>query len=452
MADNTPLLGLPYILAAQAQKHVTHNEALRLLDGLVQLSVKDRDLTAPPVSPSEGDRYLVAAGATGEWSGWDGDVAMFADGSWWRLTPRIGWRAWVIDETVLVFWDGDAWEKVTGSDSVLQNLVLLGLGTEADSQNPFAAKVNNALWAALGSSEGGNGDLRYKLNKEGSANVLSLLMQSNWEGRAEIGLVGDDDLVIKVSSDGETWKEALRVDRQSAQVSLPGTNLLRDYAVSLYPDSGRFAGNAAKGNSVGAFVFPSYLSLYNGTTVESAGKFIFNNTDYGGSAGNLAGVVKDLVDKIRGPSHRRYGIEFHVAQFTMGSGTSGAALTIGGTNYYLSLFPTFGPMVPGMTFHAYVRALDAPIAMQRAAGQTFILDGVRSADHQVITPADGWVSMTIHHQVNPYESVGYQPDLFQFRCSASDHRYLLACPAMMGGITDVDDNVGVIAGINRWLP
>lgn len=450
--ENTPNLDLPYIMPAQAQKHVTHNEALDLIDTLLQCAVADRDLSEPPEEAQEGERYIVAADASGTWAGREGTIALRREGGWRFLTPRIGWRAWVVDEAVLVFWNGDAWEKVTGSDSALQNLVLLGLGTVADSQNPFAAKVNNALWAALGSSEGGNGDLRYTLNKEGSANVLSLLMQSNWSGRAEIGLVGDDDLAIKVSSDGETWKEALRIDRQSAQVSLPGTNLLRDYAVSLLPDSGRFAGNAAKGPSVGAFEFPSYLVLYNGTAVESAGKFITNNTDYGGSAGNLAVVVKDLVDKIRGPGYRRYGVEFHVAQFTMGSGTASAALNIGGTNYYLSLYPTFGPMVPGMTFHAYVRALDAPIAMQRAAGQTFIRDGVRSADHQVIAPGDGWVSMTIHHQVNPYESVGYQPDLFQFRCSASGHRYLLACPAVMGGITDVDDNVGVIASINRWLP
>jgi hypothetical protein len=49
MSDATTHLLLPYILAAQAQKHVTHNEALRILDGLVQLSVLDRDLTAPLV-------------------------------------------------------------------------------------------------------------------------------------------------------------------------------------------------------------------------------------------------------------------------------------------------------------------------------------------------------------------------------------------------------------------
>lgn len=80
MSDATVHLALPFIMAAQAQKHVTHNEALRVLDGVVQLSVKDRDLTAPPPSPADGDRYIVASGATGAWAGWDLNVAFWADG------------------------------------------------------------------------------------------------------------------------------------------------------------------------------------------------------------------------------------------------------------------------------------------------------------------------------------------------------------------------------------
>ena len=64
MTDTTHL-ALPLIAAAQAQKHVTHNEALRSLDALVMLSVDDRDLSAPPGSPTEGARYLVKATGTG---------------------------------------------------------------------------------------------------------------------------------------------------------------------------------------------------------------------------------------------------------------------------------------------------------------------------------------------------------------------------------------------------
>ena len=75
MPDSTTNLLLPYLMAAQAQKHVTHNEALRLLDGLVQLSVKSQELTAPPPAPADGDRYIVASGATGGWAGWDLNVA-----------------------------------------------------------------------------------------------------------------------------------------------------------------------------------------------------------------------------------------------------------------------------------------------------------------------------------------------------------------------------------------
>ncbi len=65
--ENSPNLSLPYIMPSQAQKHVTHNEALVALDAIIQLAVLDKDVGAPPLSPGEGDRYLVAAGADGIW-------------------------------------------------------------------------------------------------------------------------------------------------------------------------------------------------------------------------------------------------------------------------------------------------------------------------------------------------------------------------------------------------
>ncbi len=108
----TPNLALPFLAAAQAQKHVTVNEALARLDGLVQLTVKNRDLTVPPASPAEGERYIVAAGATGAWAGWDGEVALFTGGAWFRLSPQEGWRVWVEDEGALLVRMGGAWLKL----------------------------------------------------------------------------------------------------------------------------------------------------------------------------------------------------------------------------------------------------------------------------------------------------------------------------------------------------
>ena len=52
--SNSTRLALPYIDAAQSQKHVTHNDALVALDALVQLSVKARNQIAPPAAPAEG--------------------------------------------------------------------------------------------------------------------------------------------------------------------------------------------------------------------------------------------------------------------------------------------------------------------------------------------------------------------------------------------------------------
>ena len=106
---NSANLALAYLEAAQSQKHVTVNEALSGLDVLVQLSVLDRDLTAPPGSPVEGDRYLVAAGATGAWAGQAGKIAAWQAGAWMFHTPRNGWKAWVADEAAFVFYDAGAW-------------------------------------------------------------------------------------------------------------------------------------------------------------------------------------------------------------------------------------------------------------------------------------------------------------------------------------------------------
>ncbi|CAA2101474.1 hypothetical protein MBUL_01194 [Methylobacterium bullatum] len=211
MSLTTDSLALPLIAAAQAGKHVTHNEALIVLDRLVQLACLDKDLTAPPPSPTEGDRYLVAAAApTGAWTGLSGHIVHFHDGVWNGLAPRAGWLAYLADEDAFYRFDGTAWTGLAATISALQNLVLLGLGTQADAENPFSAKLNKALWTARATAEGGTGDLRLALNKAATGNVLSLLMQTGFSGRAEIGLVGDDSLTAKVSADGNNWSHAWR--------------------------------------------------------------------------------------------------------------------------------------------------------------------------------------------------------------------------------------------------
>ena len=210
----TPHLGLPLIAAAQAQKHVTHNEALVALDALVQLAVIDRTHAAPPGAPVEGDRYIVAGSPTGAWAGHAKQVALWHDSAWTFYVPQPGWTAFVVAESVLVSFDGAAWSA--GLVTVLQNLALLGIGTTADATNPFSTKLNNVLHTAKTVAEGGTGNIQVKLSKESAAKTASCLFQTNFSGRAEFGLVGNDDLTFKQSLDGSTFAPTLTLKMSSS--------------------------------------------------------------------------------------------------------------------------------------------------------------------------------------------------------------------------------------------
>ena len=234
--SNTPRLGLPQIAASQAQKHVTHNEALLDLDSFVQTSLIDRDLTAPPGSPADGDAYLVAPGATGDWAGQDNIVATSIDGAWRFTIPFQGLTAWLEDEALQLIYHAGAWHELTSLLN-LQNVPQLGVNTTADATNKFAAKSNAILFAALEAGAGGNGDVQFKVNKESAADTGSLLFQTAFSGRAELGLAGDDDFRLKVSADGSSFLDAIRVERASAAVEFGDTARVASFTVAGLPSA-----------------------------------------------------------------------------------------------------------------------------------------------------------------------------------------------------------------------
>lgn len=117
MADDSSRLGLPYIAAAQAQKHVTHNEAVRRLDALVHLKLASVSTTEPPAAPEAGDCWFVPEGAGGAWTGRAGSIASFADGTWDFLTVGVGFTAFVADLDRMRRFDGVRWVPFAASPS-----------------------------------------------------------------------------------------------------------------------------------------------------------------------------------------------------------------------------------------------------------------------------------------------------------------------------------------------
>jgi hypothetical protein len=217
---DTPNLGLPFIDGGQAQKHVTHNEALRILDAAIQISVSDVTRTVPPLSPAEGARHVVAVGASGAWSGHGLAIATWQDGAWAFLAPKPGWCVWSIADDVMMVFDGTLWRAV-GTPS-LDSVPHLGINTEADAGNRLSVKSNAALFAAIDAAGGGSGDIRVQVSRETSADAASMVFSDAYSGRAEFGLVGDAAFKLKVSPDGAAWREAFAIDPGNAMLRLQG--------------------------------------------------------------------------------------------------------------------------------------------------------------------------------------------------------------------------------------
>lgn len=219
MADQsrTTNLDLPYIMPSQAMKHVTHNTALQRLDAVVQLAVLTRNLTAPPASPAEGDRHIVAAGAGGAWAGHEGDVAVWQNGGWDFATPRAGWRAWSAAESRLIAFDGAAWQSVGANVNPAE---MVGINTTANATDRLAVKSDAALFGADDVTPG-TGDMRISISKSAAGKDAGLILQDNYSTRAMLGLLANDDLTVKVSPEGTNFTTGLVIDRISGGVKLP---------------------------------------------------------------------------------------------------------------------------------------------------------------------------------------------------------------------------------------
>jgi len=110
MANTDPNLGLTYGWTLGESGWNTNMDAnLKRLGAIVGLSVKARDLTTPPTTPTDGDRYIIPAGATGIWSGHTNQIAIRIAGAWEYHAPKVGWACFVEDEDVLSIYKATGW-------------------------------------------------------------------------------------------------------------------------------------------------------------------------------------------------------------------------------------------------------------------------------------------------------------------------------------------------------
>lgn len=209
MSEFSARLALPILQPSQAQKHVTHNEALQRLDVLVQMVLEQIGLDTPPATPVSGAAWGVGDAPTGVWSGQAGLIAQWGTAGWQFIDPQEGWHAWDRTDQGLKVYDGTIWTFAAGT----QNLPGLGVNAASDATNRFALSSDAALFNHDGAGH------QLKLNKASAGDTASLLYQSGFTGHAEMGLAGDNDFSIKVSPDGTTFTQALVVDATTGHVT-----------------------------------------------------------------------------------------------------------------------------------------------------------------------------------------------------------------------------------------
>lgn len=276
-------LSLPFIQSHQAQKHVTHNESLQILDALTQISFISTSLTAPPSAPAPGDCYLVASPATGDWTGQDRKIAVLSETAWSFYTPRTGWTAWDQAQGQQIAFDGASWASTASAQSATSKL---GINATADTTNRLTVAADAIL-----ATHDTAGDHRFKINKATPERTGTLLFQTAYSGRAEMGIAGSDSFTIKTSNDGTNFSTALVADAETGKVSFPsGTTGLantrfgspdlvtRDYIMSRGTD---LVTNGT-GLLANDYNYPSDFAFDGGVTPNLPGSMQF--------AGHYAGV------------------------------------------------------------------------------------------------------------------------------------------------------------------
>lgn len=111
MADTTRRFELPFILPGQAQKELFHNEALVRIDLALHPAVEGAPAGEPPPGPAEGQCWIVAEPADGDWEGRAGQLAMWTEGGWRFVAPAPGTIAWNKAAGLPLLWDGAQWRE-----------------------------------------------------------------------------------------------------------------------------------------------------------------------------------------------------------------------------------------------------------------------------------------------------------------------------------------------------
>lgn len=150
--SETARWALPLLEAGQAQKEMTHNEALAVLDLLQGASVEQVGLDTPPPSPTTGQCWVIGSTPTGAWAGRAGALAGWTAGGWRFVGPREGMAVWSHSDGCSATYAAGAWRigRLIGTEVVIGGLSVIGARRAAVAAPAGGGVVDGEARAAIG--------------------------------------------------------------------------------------------------------------------------------------------------------------------------------------------------------------------------------------------------------------------------------------------------------------
>lgn len=233
----TAKLGMTALSNSAGNQQIA-NANFELLSQLVQAGVVDKDLSTPPVSPSNGALYIVSTSATGAWAGKDKYLAWWLDSAsaWTFLQPLPGFAVRVLDELDasglprIYGYTGAAWAAQTAGSSSGNQCIPIACSDEASAITTGTAKVTfrmpfgftlSSIRASLTVAQS-SGALFTVNVKEGGTTILSTKLTFDNSEKSTVtaaappvisdtALADDSEITIDVDQIGDGTAKGLKV-------------------------------------------------------------------------------------------------------------------------------------------------------------------------------------------------------------------------------------------------
>lgn len=133
---SSPNLGLLELGLNELNPQNTINENYKYLDATINIVIEDMTLQDPPLTPADGETYIPATSATGDWLAKDNQIAYYNNG-WTFFVPKLGWRIFDLQSLNTKYWNGSSW--------VIENSKYITIDTKTTSYILSLADHNKTL-------------------------------------------------------------------------------------------------------------------------------------------------------------------------------------------------------------------------------------------------------------------------------------------------------------------